>query len=1045
MPSDVQDLPAQVTPEIAPPDIQSERTADLILSRLDETRLSARPPIATYRLQFHAGFTFRDATRIVSYLRDLGISHVYASPYFKATPGSTHGYDIIDYSQLNPELGTEADFREFMEALKSHEMSHILDFVPNHMGVGTDANPWWQDVLENGPSSQYSTFFDIEWNPLKTDLEQKVLLPVLGDQYGKVLEEQQLKLEFDGGAFHLRYWERTFPIAPRSYALILQHRIAELEASLGADNPHLQEYQSILTAIRHLPPRTETVPERIQERYREKEVMKRRLQRLSEDSQEIRTFIDANVEAFNGRKGEGNSFVQLDALLMEQAYRLCYWKVAADEINYRRFFDVNGLAAICMERPEVFEQSHAFVFRLLDEGLVDGLRIDHADGLYAPTEYLRQLQKRRSLQLARRQHESLRRNDVSLSDWEAARPLVEQRLDERARSGNGAQQPRPMYLVVEKILEGPESLPADWPVHGTSGYEFLSQVNGIFVRTDEVKEFDDIETKFVRQPRSFEEIVYHSKRLILRASMASELSVLGHLLDRISEQNWRSRDFTRNGLTYALREIVACFPVYRTYTTDAGVLDRDRRYIDQAVRRAIRRNPAIGRAEFEFIRDLLLLNLPTAGAGSPSNEASAPPHATYDRALVMQFIGRFQQLTGPVMAKSVEDTAFYRFHRLISLNEVGGDPLHFGGTLEEFHRFNSRRVIHYPHGMSATGTHDTKRGEDTRARINVLSEIPDRWKDAVRRWARWNKRKKTKVDGDLSPASDDEYLLYQTLIGSWPVVPPKGPDLSAYVERVQAYMIKAIREAKIHSSWIAPDEAYEKALTEFIAAIVAEEPLTAFRTDFDPLVQDVTRWGLWNSLSQAVLRLTCPGLPDTYQGTELWDFSLVDPDNRRAVDYDHRRLLLETLRSAEDRLQFLTELTADPNNGRIKLWVTHQLLHLRHDAPSLLTTGDYIPLEVRGTHANRICAFARRADGQVAVVAVPRFTAGLGDASSPPIGAGVWQETQVILPGDLAGYRFRNVLTDGAVSPAGSGGALLAADLFNMIPAAVLVSNPIQS
>lgn len=1015
-----------------------------------------RRPRATYRVQFHREFKFADATALVSYWRSLGISDVYASPYLKAVTGSMHGYDIVDHAKLNPELGTDDDFQAFVAALRENGLGHVLDFVPNHMGVGSDQNAWWQDVLENGPSSKYAWFFDIDWKPLKADIENKVLLPVLGEQFGKVLEGGQLKLEYQDGAFQFRCYDRRYPVSPKSFAKILKHRIEELTTRMSAEDPNFLEYQSILTALGHLPLRTVADPAKREERDREKEVIKRRLQRLGDECPVLLDWIKENVTIFNGQPGDSKSFDLLDELLADQAYRLSFWRVAADEINYRRFFDVNELAAVCMERPEVFEKAHQLVFRLLEAGQLDGLRIDHADGLYDPTSYLWQLQERRFLQLCRAEYERTQSStpvsartaledqidavesddapvaaDTSIVpklEW----PEVEAALKEEFARIRKAE-PRsplltPLYLVVEKILEHSERLPASWPVHGTSGYDFVNDVNNLFVDLLNASQLDRIYAKFIGNRLEFNQMMYEAKQLTLRVSMSSELHVLGHKLDRISESNRWTRDFTRHGLVQALREVVACFPVYRTYTVTGPVLDRDRRYIEQAIARAKRRNPVINGEVFDFIREVLLLQ----GVENLSEE---------DRVRRQAFVGRFQQFTGPVMAKSVEDTSFYRYHRLVSLNEVGCNPERFGLSVSEFHQHNEQRQAQ-PFAMLATSTHDTKRSEDVRARINVLSEIPEEWKHRLANWSRWNKRKKTKLDGELVPSRNDEYLLYQTLIGTWPWQPPHGDALATYVKRIQQYMTKAAREAKIYSSWISANEPYEKATHAFIESILSDEPMSAFRSDFEPFARQVAEAGAWNSLSQSLLKLTSPGVPDIYQGTELWEFTLVDPDNRQKVDYALRQSQLDEMRSAleqaEDRTVVLSEMLASLSDGRIKLLVHSAALELRKKKPSLFTTGAYIPLTVEGARQEHVCAFVRQADGVAALVVVPRLTAGLVEKlGSPPLGMSVWGNTSVRLPETLAHSKWRNVMTGEEISAVGQG-TLAMATLLGTVPVALL-------
>jgi (1->4)-alpha-D-glucan 1-alpha-D-glucosylmutase len=1065
-------MSSTLTPKSESPEQQIELPAvDELLEAVKERLRRRRLPEATYRLQVHHGFTFRDARRIVDYLAALGVSDCYLSPYMMAKAGSEHGYDIVDHNQLNPEIGTDQDFHAFLETLKSHGLGQIVDVVPNHMGVGGD-NAWWTDVLENGPGSPYAPFFDIDWNPLKPDLANKVLLPVLGDQFGKVLEEQQLVLSFEEGGFSLHYFQRRFPIAPHSWARILNHRIDELQQALADDQEHLLEYQSILTGIGHLPAITETDPQKVCERRREKEVLKRRLKELAEAVPRVDRFIRDNVAIFNGTPGDPRSFDLLEQLLAEQPYRLAYWRVASDEINYRRFFDVNELAAICMENAVVFEQTHKLILRLVSQGAVQGLRVDHPDGLYDPPEYLRRLQRARFLQVCREVFEEQiasggatpgsaspedrnaqivaaptangsdgdpspapRTESTGMLTWEALEPVLIDRFDTLARTERNELLTRPLYVVVEKILEPGERLPESWPVHGTTGYDFLTLLNGLYVERNHVKAFERLYETFVKERINFRELVYRCKLLIMQASMSAEVSMLGHALDRISERNRRSRDFTLNSLTEALRELIACFPVYRTYVSPLGVLERDRRYIEMAVARAKRKNPATSASIFDLVRDVLLLH-----------QDYAPDDAA--RGELERFVGRFQQFTGPVMAKAVEDTASYIYNRLVSLNEVGGDPEIFGTTLASFHQQNIERQAHWPYSLLATSTHDTKRSEDVRARINVLSEMPREFRARVFRWARMNQSKKTLVEDAPAPSRNDEFLLYQTLLGSWPLDPPGPEEREHYRERIQDYMLKATREAKANTSWVSPNEEYEKATREFVAALLDPTRRNPFLADFEPFAGRIAELGLWNSLSQTALKLTSAGVPDLYQGTEIWDFSLVDPDNRRPVDYEPRR---ELLRSLEARLaespdglgDLARELVASPRDGRIKLFVIWRLLNFRRQHPGLLTIGRYLPVDASGSRAEHVCAFLRKNTQSAVLVVVPRLIARFnGDASGPPLGRDRWSDTSVSLPTQLQSASFRNLFTGEIIAPtkpvSSETSRLPIGDLLAAFPVAVL-------
>jgi (1->4)-alpha-D-glucan 1-alpha-D-glucosylmutase len=930
-----------------------------------------RIPSSTYRLQLNASFTFRDATRIVAYLHALGITDCYCASYLTAVPGSQHGYDIADPTSLNPEIGSEVDYRKFVEALTSRNMGQILDVVPNHMGIAKSSNPWWLDVLENGPSSHFATFFDIDWHPVKAELEDKVLLPILGDLYGFVLENQEIRLQHVDGAFYICYYDHTLPVAAQSYSRILTHRLDILVAELGADDPHVQELQSIVTAIRHLPGRRDRDPVQVRERYREKDIIKRRLRDVARHSPRIRTFIEENVQLFNGAKGDPKSFDLLDALLADQGYRLAHWGVASEEINYRRFFDINELAAVRMESPTVFAKLHELIFRLLKEGSVTGLRIDHVDGLYNPQDYLQQLQR-----------------------WAAAHLSVESEPRER-----------PLYLVVEKILGKGEQLPEGWPVYGTTGYEFASLVNGLFVDAANERRFNELYARFIRERISFEELVYQKKKLIMRSSMASEINVLGHQLNRLSERNRRTRDFTLNNLTLAIREIVACFPVYRTYISvdPEGATDRDRTYVRLAVAKAKRRNPQLSGLVFDFIRELLL---------------EAPQHTSDpDWEERVRFAMKFQQTTSPVTAKGLEDTALYLYNRLISLNDVGGDPEQFGIAPAAFHDQMRARQQAWPASLSATSTHDTKRSEDVRARINVLSELPREWRACLVRWQKLNQRHKQRVDEVLVPDRNEEYFLYQTLIGAWPLGQQDDPAYGEFRDRIQAYMAKAVKEAKVHTSWTNPNEAHAGAIASFIDAILDRTRLNPFLEEFLPFQQKIAEHGMHNSLGQTLIKITAPGVPDFYQGSELWNFSLVDPDNRRPVDYALRARLLTELQQActaagNNRRLLARDLLATRADGRIKLYVTMTALHYRRTHPVVFHDGTYVPLETLGAHKDRVVAFARVNDGRAVLIVAPRLVAGLlGEMMAPPIGSSVWKDTAIVVPPEFERAAYRNVFT----------------------------------
>lgn len=984
-----------------------------------------RIPASTYRLQFNGQFGFSDAKDIVPYLHRLGITDIYSSPYFKAHEGSLHGYDILDQNILNPEVGTEEEYEELTGELKRCDMGQILDIVPNHMCIEGQGNAYWMDVLENGPSSSYANFFDIDWHPVKHELENKILIPILGDQYGSILENGELNVLFEEGSFFVCYYEHKLPLIPKTYSALLTLDIEILERELTIDAPQYQELMSIVTALRHLPPVTEKDAERIAERYREKEVVKRRLWSLYQNSSAIKEFIDRNVEAFNGRKGDPHSFDLLDALLREQVYRISHWRVATEEINYRRFFDINSLGAIRVEDPAVFEQTHALIFRLVETGKITGIRIDHADGLLDPEEYIERLQSACFL----RMYGDCLDPQAGPEDREAA---VREKY---GRVMNADPSYRPFYIVSEKILLKSEKLPDGWKVYGTTGYDFANQVNGLLVDTSNAKAFETLYTRFLQHRIDFQEAIYEKKKLVMQVAMSSEINTLGHYLNLISEQNRHTRDFTLNSLIKSIVEVIACFPVYRTYITGFDVPERDRQYIDATIIRAKRLNPAISASIFDFIRDVLLLHFPDTITGEQKNDR-------------LDFVKRFQQITGPVMAKGVEDTAFYLYNRLLSLNEVGGSPDRFGITLEAFHGQNIERSKNRPLAMLATSTHDTKRSEDVRARISVLSEIPDQWREALSRWGRQNRRLKMIVDGKPAPSRNEEYLLYQTLVGAWPFCATEDEEFTVFRSRMKEYMLKAMREAKVHTSWISPDSLREDAVMYFVDSILTESRHNNFLNDFFSFQKMTAACGIFNSLAQTLLKITSPGIPDVYQGNELWDFSLVDPDNRRQIDFGLRKQMLHELEQKEadaGLLQVAREVVATRNDGRIKLHLTAKALNFRRDNRELFETGRYLPLTVAGALQDHVCAFERSINDSSIMVVVPRFCSRLiRGENGLPLGSEVWGNTRIIQPFDTAGSRYHNIFTGEVLSLNRQDGSLGLAlqDVLAEFPVALLVRLP---
>jgi (1->4)-alpha-D-glucan 1-alpha-D-glucosylmutase len=946
----------------------------------------------TYRLQLNRDFTFDDAAELAPYLQTLGITDLYLSPYLKARPGSRHGYDIVDHNAFNPELGGEEGFERLHATLKKHELGQILDFVPNHMGVAHADNPWWLDVLEWGRNSAHAAYFDIDWQPIKPELQGKVMLPFLGDYYGKVLEAGELKLHFDpaAGTFHIAaYEEHLAPIGPRHYPRVLGEALTALRQTDNGDAA--ETLSGLIAGFAALPAGLVSTRRRSQIHSRAAD-LKRRLAALAAESPSAARAIDAAVAKTNGTVGDPPSFIPLHRLLERQAYRFCYWKVAADEINYRRFFDVNDLAGIRVELPDLFDTIHRLVLRLVGEGKLQGLRLDHVDGLFDPSAYCRKLRHR---------------------------------LTEAAGSG-------PMLLLVEKILEAGEALPRDWAIDGSTGYDFLNEVQGLFVDGRGERPLTALYRRFCAHDPGFTRILYESKKEAIEHLLPSELQVLAKELDGIAETNWQSRDFTLARLTTALAEVVACFPVYRSYVTERGPDTLARRYIGQAIAEARRRSRGTPEV-FDFIQDVLTLDFVRRDKRSAL------------RRQVTRFAMKVQQYTSPVMAKGAEDTAFYRYHRLIALNEVGGDPRRFSLSLASFHEICRERAQRWPRAMLATTTHDTKRAEDLRARLCVLSELPADWAKAVRNWSRINRRVKLRVDGESAPDANDEYLIYQTLLGSWPArltgeIRPDPHFFAAYRQRLRNFAVKAIREAKFHSSWTRPNPAYEEAAAQFIDRILDPGIGAVFLADFVPFQARIAAAGMINSLAQTLIKLTVPGIPDIYQGSELWDMRLVDPDNRAPVDFERRERLLTELER-----DFPADASIDPGrlqamldawpDGRIKLYLIWKALQFRREHAGLFAAGDYIPLPAEGPAKNHLCAYARLLKNEAVVVVVPRFAAKLG-APSALADATIWEETQISLAALAGTTSFRNLLTGRPVVAAD--GTLQAKSLFLRLPLAFL-------
>jgi (1->4)-alpha-D-glucan 1-alpha-D-glucosylmutase len=967
-------------------------------------------PSATYRFQFNKEFPLRRAVKLIPYLAHLGVSHCYASPLLKANPGSMHGYDIVNHKELNPEIGSPDELDFFVSELKRHNLGLILDIVPNHMGIGAH-NPWWMDVLENGPASIYADYFDIDWQPVNEQLHGKVLLPILGESYGSVVQTGQLKLEFKPrfGSLFLNYYDHAVPLNPVSYPKVLGRRLNVLNERFGANHPDVLEYMSILTGFQHLPNHTEPVG--FSERIREKKTQMRRLAALVKQNPKICDFIEQNLADFDVKPEDSEALNRLHTLLEAQAYRLAYWRVSSDEVNYRRFFDVDSLAAIRTEDARVFNEMHELVFEWVKTGKVQGLRIDHPDGLFDPQLYFSQLQ--------------LEASHVYDQQFDINDDVPQNRL--------------PIYLVVEKILAPFEHLEQNWKVHGTVGYEFLNSINDVLINNTNEQAFTDIYTEFLGESVDYEELKHHCKLLILDTVLASELNVLSHRLHRIAQSSWFFRDLTLNSLRSALRQVLSHFPVYRTYAIQGKVDKSAKQYIDWAVGLAKRRGSVLHANVYEFVRQVLTMELVEKASAYSSNQA--PENFAKE---IVTFAMKFQQFTGPVMAKSVEDTAFYRFNRFVGSNEVGGEPSKFGGTLSSFHHQNSLRQQKHPYEMLSTSTHDTKRSEDVRARLAVLSEIPTLWREKIFTWSRMNKFRKVEMDEVAAPDANDEYLFYQTLAGVCPL-DTSAESLATLSKRVEQYILKAAKESKRHTSWLNQNQPYENALTDFVKKLLTGSTTNAFLEDFLSFHKIIVPYGLLNSLTQTLLKTTCPGVPDVYQGTEYWDFSLVDPDNRRPVDYDLRWRTLFEMRSNLDNMldddiieavesqevpskeaqseqnNFLTQLLTNWENGQAKQFVLSAALKLRAKYPELFTDGKYVPLTASGKSSNNVLAFARLRDGLASITVAPIMVAsavleqeragGEKDVREIVCSAEFWEDTVITLPAGLQVDHAQNMFT----------------------------------
>ncbi|PTX94393.1 malto-oligosyltrehalose synthase [Opitutus sp. ER46] len=935
-------------------------------------------PLSTYRLQLRKDFPFDAARGLLPYFDDLGITHCYLSPIFMSAPGSTHGYDVNDYHRIDAELGGRQAFDAFAKAARARRMGLVLDFVPNHMGIHGSSNRWWQDVLECGRSSPHADFFDVDWNDPFQPGRTQVLVPVLDDQYGVVLEAGRLAIGYEDGAFSVRYADLRFPVSPATYAMLLAGASEQPECTESARD----RLRAIAEAFRSLP-LSRGADEPIGRRPRNE--LKAQLAAAAEADPGVGQAIAAHLAVVNGPEGGPHDRDRLDELLAQQHYRLAHWKTGAHEVNYRRFFAIDTLIGLRMENSEVFRETHRILGGFIRDGIVAGVRIDHIDGLRNPLEYLERLQ------------------GLALKERETAT--------------------RPVYVVVEKILEPGEEIDRSWPAHGTTGYEFIRQLSGLFVARAAGAKLDALYRDFTGEQDSFRDVVYQNKRLVLDEMFANAVVQLSQRLSNLVASDRRWRDLTRFELSVAVREIMAALGVYRIYRRmNAECRPEDAREIEHACKEAIRRNPRQDPQPFQFVRDVLVGRYP-------------PPSATQEyRESLWWWVLTWQQYTGAIMAKAVEDTVFYAYNRFIALNEVGGDPDAFGGTVAAFHADAARRRETMPHTLLTTSTHDTKFGEDVRARLYVLSELADEWRDWVYEWHAMNVRHKTSVGGCLAPDANEEYRIYQTLLGCWPM-PPFTPD-EAFRSRLKEHLRKATNEAKRNTQWLHPNERWLTACDHFIDGLLDRATGGDFLDSFAPRALLLAHLGLVNSLAQLVLKLTTPGVPDFYQGCETWNLTLVDPDNRQLIAWGPR-----TQAAAMAARRPWRELLRDWREGGIKLRLTRDLLRFRRAHAALFQEGSYEAVEPQGRFAENLVCFVRRCGGQTLLVAVPRFSSRLG---CPPLGL-VWEDTCVTIPD--AGFRppaaagcaptpaWRDVLTGAEFA---SGGPLPFAELFRELPLAVL-------
>ena len=944
-----------------------------------------RVPSSTYRIQLNPEFRFSDVRGILDYLQELGISDVYLSPILASRKNSNHGYDVIDPSRLNPDLGSEEEFAALQTDLRERNMGLLVDVVPNHMAASAES-PWWVDVLENGAQSAFAAFFDIDWHPHSRSLDGKVLLPILGRPFGEALDSGEITLVYTDGRFFLQYFETLLPVAPRSYYEILNLRAERLKEKLAEDTPPYHEYAGILSSALELARADRRAADTGPERRLRFESARDRLRAIVNSSPEIAQFVAENVAEINGKQGDPASFGFLQHLLAEQNYTLAFWQNLNESINYRRFFTIAELVGVRVEDPFVFEATHGYILKLVSKTPFAGLRIDHIDGLRDPLAYLNKLQERLA-----------------------------------------ANEPQPVpasYVLVEKILAPRENLPEDWPVSGTTGYDYLNRANGIFVNPEGARQIEEIYASFIGRQQDFSDVLYQKKKLVMNTLFGVEMRTLGRHLAELAAQDRYARELERRFLIDALIEVTACLPVYRTYIRNMEVPAQAISYIDEAVAAARKRAP-LTPGYFNFVREvLLLLN---------------PPHVLPDqREARLAFVMRWQQFTGPIVAKGFEDTALYVYHPLLSLNEVGGNPRPSEApSPERFFSFLQKRRQNWPASLDATSTHDTKRSEDVRARLNVLSEIPQEWNERLDRWANLNAKHKGQVNSRPTPDRNEEYYLYQTLLGVWPL---EQQSFSTLLERVQEHLIKATREAMVHTRWTRPNQEHEDALRNFAARILSSDN-SEFLNDFRDFQTKIAYLGMINGLSQTLLKIAAPGVADFYQGSELWDLRLVDPDNRGPIDFTTRTGALNEIAGTKGKAAELVPRSLLDRwcDGHIKLSLIWKALRFRRDHAPLFHEGEFVPLEAAGCHAENVISFVRRAGGKSVLVTVPRWLSQLSAGTQAP--QFDWCDTRIVLPPNSP-QRWRNILTNGEVQPLtqSDGLCVSAADLFRQFPVAFFES-----